>query len=160
MTSLPRLRVAGCRRKPQIPPLRSPGSPVELVGSASFMRLSLRKAAHAALSTAAQQEIRGSAVEGPAVCLPGYWTTVHQATGRRLSDSPVMNPRLLRVSAPDPDVSPNPVPTPVPIPNRRPCPFHRPIPTLGLPKDPVLVLAGLLRQGNAFSCAGRIVTIV
>jgi len=31
---------------------------LNLVGSASFMRLSLRKAAHAALSTAAQQEIR------------------------------------------------------------------------------------------------------
>jgi hypothetical protein len=31
---------------------------LKLVGSASFMRLSSRKAAHAALSTAAQQEIR------------------------------------------------------------------------------------------------------
>jgi hypothetical protein len=31
---------------------------LNLVGSASFMRLSLRKAAHPALSTAAQQEIR------------------------------------------------------------------------------------------------------
>ena len=31
---------------------------LNLVGSANFMRLSLRKAAHAALSPAAQQEIR------------------------------------------------------------------------------------------------------
>jgi hypothetical protein len=31
---------------------------LNLVGSASFMRLSLRKAAHAVLSKAAQQEIR------------------------------------------------------------------------------------------------------
>jgi hypothetical protein len=52
-----------------------------LVGSASFMRLSLRKAAHAALSTAAQQEIRVRSVEnipkkGPRNCrslgFPGF----------------------------------------------------------------------------------------
>jgi len=36
---------------------------LNLVGSASFMRLSLRKAAHVALSTAAQQEIRVRSVE-------------------------------------------------------------------------------------------------
>jgi FKBP-type peptidyl-prolyl cis-trans isomerase len=40
--------------EPQVPPLRSPGFPVEVGGAGNFMRLSLRKAAHAALAGAAQ----------------------------------------------------------------------------------------------------------
>jgi hypothetical protein len=45
------------KKKPQVPPLPYPDFLLNLVGSASFMRLSLRKAAHAALSTVEQQEI-------------------------------------------------------------------------------------------------------
>jgi hypothetical protein len=49
--------------KPQILHCAPPDFLSNLVGSASFMRLSLRKAAHAALSRAAQQEIRVRSVE-------------------------------------------------------------------------------------------------
>ena len=46
-----------------------PDSLLKLVGSASFMRLSLRKAAHVALSTAARQEMtKGGLVEGLVIC--------------------------------------------------------------------------------------------
>jgi hypothetical protein len=42
----------------QVPPLRSPGFPVELDGVGEFHAPSLRKGAHVALSSAAWQEIR------------------------------------------------------------------------------------------------------
>ncbi len=45
-------------REQQVPPLRYPGFLWNLVPSASFMRLSLLKGAHAGLSSAAWQEIR------------------------------------------------------------------------------------------------------
>ncbi len=44
--------------EPQVPPLRSPGFPVEVGGAGNSMRLSLEKGAHAALSRVARQEIR------------------------------------------------------------------------------------------------------
>src|SRR3984957_7266137 len=44
--------------KQQVPPLRYPDFLSNLVALANFMRLSLRKAAHAAMSSAAWQEIR------------------------------------------------------------------------------------------------------
>jgi hypothetical protein len=44
------------RDQPQVPPLRSPGFPVEVGGAAIFMRFSLQKTAHAALSSAASRK--------------------------------------------------------------------------------------------------------
>jgi hypothetical protein len=44
--------------EPQVPPLHYPGFPVMLVALAKLMQLSLRKAAHAEVSSAGWQEIR------------------------------------------------------------------------------------------------------
>jgi hypothetical protein len=44
--------------KPQVPPLRTPDFLSKLVALTIFMRLSLRKAAHTAMSSAAWEEIR------------------------------------------------------------------------------------------------------
>jgi hypothetical protein len=49
---------------------------LNLVALANIMRLSLRKGAHAVLSSAAWQEIRGSVVERPAVSFSGLTQTV------------------------------------------------------------------------------------
>jgi hypothetical protein len=53
----------GRREEPQISPLRYPDFLQKLVAPANIMRLSLRKGAHATLSTAAWQEIRVRSVE-------------------------------------------------------------------------------------------------
>jgi len=44
--------------KPQVPPLRYPGFPVEVCGVGELHAAFLRKAAHVAMSGAAWQEIR------------------------------------------------------------------------------------------------------